>query len=528
SRQNVFRCAGGGKMRVFLFGVDGLTFRILCPLIERGLLPNFQKLQELGVQGILRSTVPPLTPPAWMSIATGMSPARHGIYDFWHYEQTEHSLQAHVATHRLDGMTVWQAISAWGLGSIIANVPLTYPAEPFNGIMISGYMAPGMHARVTYPASFKEELLQAVPNYQIDLDPAVESEQIGNPLVATLQMTREHIALLRFLMEKPWDFFFIVFTGADRIQHVRWQQVVAFHPQAVAYYQLLDEALGMVLDELNPEDLLLVVSDHGFQGAQRQFYIQEYLRKKGLLFVRHRNALRHTQFQNRLAGLIRKPIWAIGLQGFPTLLRRQLYRYGMKAIATSPVAAKIPDLDWANTSAWVPSASGDVAGYADIFLDNTMTEGQINALLADLRAIRDPVTGQALLAEAYREDVFGSGPFAPKERHLVLIANENTALRVELGHSNLWDTCRPYGIHHPDGVLYLYGAGTKRGVTIAPTHVYDVVPTIFSAMGLPSYPGLEGRVIEEAFERLPAPFSSPSHRGSVMSKLTRLASHSPD
>lgn len=509
-------------MRVFLFGVDGLTFRILCPLIEHGLLPNFQKLQELGVRGILRSTVPPLTPPSWMSIATGMSPAQHGIYDFWRYDYTNQRLQTHVVTHRLGGKTIWNSLSECGKAVVVANIPMTYPAEAVNGIMLSGYMAPDMHANVTYPASFKEELLQAIPNYQIDLDPAVESEQIGNPLLATLEMTRERITLLRFLMQKSWDFFFIVFTGADRIQHVRWQQVVAFHPQAVAYYQLLDEALGMVLDELNPEDLLLVVSDHGFQGAHRQFYIQEYLHKKGLLSVRDRHALRHAQFQNRLTRIIRKPIWAIGLQGFPTLLRRQLYRYGMKAIARQPVAAKIPDLDWANTRAWVPSASGDVAGYADIFLDDTVTEGQINALLADLRAIRDPVTGQALLAEAYREDVFGSGPFASKERHLVVIANENIALRVELGHSNLWDTCRPYGIHHPDGVLYLYGAGTKRGVMIAPAHVYDVVPTIFSSMGLPPYSGLEGRVIEEAFERSLTLALRTDHKHGVMKKLKKL------
>jgi predicted AlkP superfamily phosphohydrolase/phosphomutase len=457
-----------------------------------------------------------------------MSPAQHGIYDFWRYDYMNPCPQMHVVTHRFGGKAIWNLLSEWGKAVVVANIPMTYPTEAVNGIMLSGYMAPDMYANVTYPASFKEELLQAIPNYQIDLDPAVESEQIGNPLLATLEMTRERIALLRFLMQKSWDFFFIVFTGADRIQHVRWQEVVRFHPQAVAYYQMLDEALGTVLANLSSEDLLMVVSDHGFQGAQRQFYIQEYLRKKGFLFVRDGNALRHTEFQNRLAGFMRKPIWAIGLQGFPTLLRRQLYRYGLKAITRRPVAVKIPDLDWANTCAWIPSASGDVAGYADIFLDDTMTEEQINALLAELRAIRDPVTGHALIAEAYREDVFGSGSFAPKERHLVVIANEHIALRVELGHSNLWDTCKPYGIHHPDGVLYLYGAGTKRGVMIAPVHVYDVVPTIFSAMGLSPYPGLEGRVIEEAFERLPTPFSRPTNGSGVMSKLTRLASHSPD
>ncbi len=33
-------------MRVLLFGIDGLTFRILHPLMERGLLPNFQRLHN--------------------------------------------------------------------------------------------------------------------------------------------------------------------------------------------------------------------------------------------------------------------------------------------------------------------------------------------------------------------------------------------------------------------------------------------------------------------------------------------------
>ena len=108
-------------MRVFLFGVDGLTFRILCPLIERGLLPNFQKLQELGVQGILRSTVPPLTPPAWMSIATGMSPAQHGIYDFWRYDYTNQRSQMHIVTRRFGGKAIWNLLSEWGKAVVVAN-----------------------------------------------------------------------------------------------------------------------------------------------------------------------------------------------------------------------------------------------------------------------------------------------------------------------------------------------------------------------------------------------------------------------
>ena len=206
-------------MRVFLFGVDGLTFRILHPMMERGLLPNFQKLCNGGVEGILKSTIPPLTPPAWMSISTGLSPAKHGVYDFWQYEQTEHGPRAQVMTHRKGGKAIWNVLSESGKRVVVANIPMTYPAEPVNGIMLSGYMTPDMKAGVTFPAAFKEELFRAVPDYQIDLNPAIDREQSGAMLIETLKMTRTRIAMLRLLLEQAWDFFFIVFTGADRLQH---------------------------------------------------------------------------------------------------------------------------------------------------------------------------------------------------------------------------------------------------------------------------------------------------------------------
>ena len=72
-------------MSTVIFGVDGLTFRVLHPLIERGDLPNFRKLSQEGCEAVLESKYPPLTPPAWTSLSTGLKPARHGVYDFWTY-----------------------------------------------------------------------------------------------------------------------------------------------------------------------------------------------------------------------------------------------------------------------------------------------------------------------------------------------------------------------------------------------------------------------------------------------------------
>ncbi len=507
-------------MRVFVFGVDGLTFRVLNPMIEQGLLLNFQRVRDGGAQGVLKSTIPPLTPPAWMSISTGLSPAKHGVYDFWDFERTESGLRPHLLTHRKGGKAIWNLLSDFGKQVIVANVPMTYPPEPVNGIMLSGYMTPSMKADVTYPTSFKDELLQIVPAYQIDLNPATSAGQIGDSLAETLKMTRERIAMLRLLLDKQWDFFFIVFTGADRIQHLCWDQIMALHPQAVAYYQMLDEALGMVLGSLNDDDMLLIVSDHGFQGARRKFYINEYLHRQGLLQMKKGS----NHYKTELVGFVKELIRSLKLQRLALLLQRQLYRSGVFTTTTEHHAIETPDVDWTKTRAWIPSSSLALANCVDIFLADSLTEEEISTLTNALRNIHDPDTGQPLAVEIHREDAFGIGPFAPRERHLILLSGENITIQVKPGPRTLWNTWDiTNGIHHPDGVLYLYGANVMSGATIAPSHVYDVVPTVLSYLGLPLPHELDGRIISEAFEQS-LPIKVATQGDSIaMQKLKKLA-----
>src|SRR5258708_18108981 len=98
-------------MRAVVFGADGLTFRLLGPLIERGDLPNFARLQREGAMADFISAVPSLTPPAWMSLATGLKPAKHGIFDFWDFDLTSTDLKPIPATHRKGGKAIWNILS---------------------------------------------------------------------------------------------------------------------------------------------------------------------------------------------------------------------------------------------------------------------------------------------------------------------------------------------------------------------------------------------------------------------------------
>ncbi len=104
-------------MRTVIFGVDGLTFSVLHPLIQQGKLPNFKKLSEQGSEAILESKYPPLTPPAWTSLSTGVKPARHGIYDFWAYEGKHvrgASRKTHILSRRRAEKAIWNILSEYG------------------------------------------------------------------------------------------------------------------------------------------------------------------------------------------------------------------------------------------------------------------------------------------------------------------------------------------------------------------------------------------------------------------------------
>src|SRR5581483_2057137 len=64
------------RSRTVLIGVDGATFSVLDALMEQGVMPFLKGFVASGVRAQLDSVIPPLTPPAWVSIMTGRSPSQ--------------------------------------------------------------------------------------------------------------------------------------------------------------------------------------------------------------------------------------------------------------------------------------------------------------------------------------------------------------------------------------------------------------------------------------------------------------------
>jgi predicted AlkP superfamily phosphohydrolase/phosphomutase len=522
-------------MRTVIFGVDGLAFRVLHPMIEQGELPNFQKLSLEGCEAILKSQYPPLTPPAWMSLSTGLKPSNHGVYDFWTYDDEGYGAKrkAHVLTHRKGGKAIWNILSEYGKQVLVVNVPSTYPPETVNGIMVSGYTTPSTDVDFTYPPAFKDEIFRVVPNYQIDLEVAFRERlnvagKVGPLTDAVLSMTEERIKLSMYMLkEKPWDFCYLAFIGADRLQHPFWEEVSSLHPRTNAYFRLLDEALGQILALLGPEDSLFVVSDHGFCGHNTYFDINEYLYSKGLLSFTDESVEQKRRKASRGAQMRQ---WAtrLGVRSIARKIKRTLKTAGLwTASDFAPDGLERPALEnvhWDKTLAYVPSLSGMPGGYADIFLRPDVTKEEIAELSEDLKRQVHPKTGKPLIDAIYTNEVYGTGPYALREPHLLLLPNEGITFRLELGNQSLWeDLGKSFGSHHKDGVLYAYGGPFKRGFKAPNAEIYDLVPTLLRAMELPLPHAFDGRVLDELFvEKQQAGQVSPAEGGIARRKLKKL------
>lgn len=489
-------------MRTVVFGVDGLSFRVIDPLMKAGLLPNFEALTRDGARSMLESKFPPCTPPAWMSMVTGLKPAKHGVYDFWAYDQDGVD---RLLTGRKGGKAIWNILSDYGKRVLVMNIPLTYPPEPVNGIFVSGFPGGNEKGEFTSPHAFREELLAHVPGYRVDLDDNAVRRHERTHEEESVDLITNRLALMRYLMrEKEWDFAWVVYRLSDHLQHKRWPEIMALEPTVMRYYQLLDEALGEAREMAGPDGNLFVVSDHGFQGTRVSFAINEYLYRHGWLHTtqKHQRALRTFE------AVTKRVLARVGL--LSPVRRVKHFVTGRLSATTTEFSRQqhrmVPYLSREEANAagvCMPSWSGTAGGYSIVRMTQPLSAERKAQLCRELLAIREPSTGQPLLDAIYPTEVFGTGPYAPDTECLLLLASDGITFTPILGKPWLWDyEEKLFGTHQKDGVLYACGPTIRGGGEVPhaePFEVADVMPTVLRAMGLEVPEGLDGHVMEEIF-----------------------------
>lgn len=483
--------------RCIVIGIDGATFDLLDDWIEAGELPNLRELRDNGFSTELESVLPYYSAPAWTSIVTGKQPNRHGVFDFFYQDGGQ--LNTINSTMR-QANAVWNILDQLGGRSIVLNVPGTYPAEEFDGSMVTGMLTPSADDDFTHPKKLREQLNE----YSLDswwqmLPFLVYSQTRPNKaLDIANDIADGRLNLARELMsENDWDLTFMVLRVTDTVQHFLWDN----EELMLAMYKNIDQQLGEIREEYTDENII-VLSDHGFRSADRTFYINNFLYNEGYLTTK-KNPNRNFQYALSNIG---EEIVKLSSYVFPV---EYLLENSITERFLSDTISK--DVDFDATEAFCLSASA--SGVRVVAEDDRKSE-IIPALVEDLRELRDPATGEKVLDSVFtREERYSDGNVEKAPDIFFTLANQYTISDLivppELGLRNLVQSTgdlpvtterlgyQHSGEHARNGILLMDGPNVLED-TVSERSLLDVLPTLLHAMEYPIPDDLDGSIIKEA------------------------------
>ncbi len=393
--------------RLIIIGLDGVPYSMVKDLSASGTMPNMKALIGEGVFRQMESSIPDISPVAWGSIITGKNPGEHGIYGFMDLVPGTYRLYFPNFSN-LHGIPFWNSEQK-GKSAVI-NVPGTYPANQINGVLISGFVAIDLEKAV-YPSSLLPELKRL--DYRIDVD-AEKGHESMELFIDDLNRTLEaRISTYRYLWDKEdWGLFMLVFTGTDRLAHFLWgayeDRDHPYHNTFLQYFNDIDQVIGEIVWRMQPEDSLIVLSDHGFERMDRTVYINYYLRKTGFLNLRRLPTASYDDIDEKT-----------------------------KAFALEPARLHI------NTIGKYPRGS--------------VRKNDKEAIVRDLTDLFHSleVDGKRVIKGVYRKEEIYAGPFLDQAPDLVLLANHGFDLKARLQPERLSQSTIFTGKHTQDDAFLL-------------------------------------------------------------------------
>lgn len=153
--------------RVIVLGLDGMDPGIATRLMQQGKLPTFQELANKGAFRPLATTYPSMSPVAWSTFTTGVDPSRHAIYDF--LDRNPKNYQPRLSSTDIGNpsrilsmggwriplgkprlsllqrsQTFWKHLGEKHIFSIIQRMPITWPVQKFNGLLLAAMCVPDL------------------------------------------------------------------------------------------------------------------------------------------------------------------------------------------------------------------------------------------------------------------------------------------------------------------------------------------------------------------------------------------------
>lgn len=511
--------------RILILGLDGCTFDILKPWAEKGILPNFAKLMENAAWGHLASTYPPLTMPAWVSFSTGKNPGRFGIYGFVSFLDGTYELKHNTHYHVRDQLEFWDILNAYGLTCGILNYPLMDRPVRLDGYCVPGFMAHELSYK-TYPEDLREELDSRVGKYELDARGSyiLDLEQLTQNALRVMDKRAD--AIIHLLKRRPVDVFLGIFTMTDRVLHRMYNMFgpgwaesddPAENPLAF-FFQALDSRIGEILEILDDDDFLFIISDHGFSHADRAFFINNWLKEKGYLRWKGKGFLSRLGITQNNVGRVmyklrlykRAQLWA------PSFLRKAIPPGRNPSHSGVNIIDIIYEdrIDWKNTKAIAIGNGPTAAIYLNTIdrpkgiLDPREANDVCEEIISLLRSEDDPETGEKVDVNVRLPEELYMG------ERLLDVAKFYIDFGGDLLPSpSISEKGKVFGLHsihsHAMDGIFLAAhpwieAGEYQDLTLL-----DIIPTILHLYDIPLPDEVDGRVLLEIFHEDSDPLSRP-------------------
>jgi predicted AlkP superfamily phosphohydrolase/phosphomutase len=447
--------------KVLFIGLDGATFDLLDPLMNQGLMPRLAQFISEGVRGPLETTIPPITPTAWVSWMTGKNPGKHGVFEFLLRRKGSGELpDTPVSSRSRDGLPFWDLLGQMGKHAIVTNMPCTYPPMMVNGLMISDFLTPRGRRDFTHPAGLLEEVESKFGPYELYITEVYTPGNVDKILDQLFTEIEYKTRVNRYLMEQyDWDVFATHYWSADRFQHELWHLLDESHPffdrkehdahinRIHDYWRAVDSMFGELFDAAGDQTTVYIGSDHGFGPIKKFLCFNVWLIQEGLLVLK-RDAM--------------------------TLFKRGLFKLGLT-----------PDLAY---------RSAMKMGLAHLRLSVGVTNRS---------KLIDPESQQPLIGPIWRREDLYTGPHSEESPDLQFLPADmsNKPLGTLDLTSNKFITpvYGNSGDHRMHGILIGRGPELRRGARIEDARIIDYAPTILHSFGVEVPSDMDGRVLEEMF-----------------------------
>jgi len=280
------------KKKTLVIGLDGVPLSLLKNLCSNGITPQMAELFSNGLLQEMTVSLPEISAVSWPTFMTGVDSGTHGIFGFTDLTPETYKL-TFPGYNQIKAPAIWDKLGEKGKRSVVINQPGTYPARPIKGALVSGFVAIEL-VKSIYPPRYIGPLKRM--DYQVDIDTQrarKDHDYCLKELSRTLKVRREAFDL--FWKEEDWDYFEIVLTGTDRLQHYLFHAVAdeshKLHQRCMNYYQEVDNFVGYAvnkhLKENGKEAPWFLLSDHGFCLLEQEVSLNRFLMQKGFLHFEH-------------------------------------------------------------------------------------------------------------------------------------------------------------------------------------------------------------------------------------------------